>query len=52
MKKIHPDLATDNDDDEIDGSLVYRTSGDEEPKEEEEEKIDPRWEALKKFRNN
>ncbi|WAC11372.1 YceD family protein [Dyadobacter pollutisoli] len=55
IKKIHPDLRDENDEsdplDEEDGVLVY-SSGDEKGviDNEEEEKIDPRWEALKKLR--
>jgi len=44
MKKIHPELA---DDDRPE--LVYQTIEDDEEKEEE---IDPRWELLKKLKNN
>lgn len=55
VKKIHPSLRTEEDeldleDDETEGKLVY-TSGDEEKDEsEEDEKVDPRWEALKKLK--
>lgn len=51
MKKIHPDLVA-ADDEEMAGSLVYTTSADEPPAEDDGQPIDPRWEALKKFRNN
>jgi uncharacterized metal-binding protein YceD (DUF177 family) len=57
VKKIHPDLRNDEDafdmiEDEDEGILVY-SSGDNEDAENEgkEEKIDPRWEALKKLKD-
>jgi uncharacterized protein len=57
MKKVHPDLLEDEDeDDEFD--LVYTTGEfeEEEPEEDSknqstEEQIDPRWAALKKLKN-
>ena len=54
VKKIHPDLRGEEEEadpfDEAEGILVY-SSGDAESEEtEEEEKIDPRWEALKKLK--
>lgn len=62
MKRIHPDFKNelDDEDDESEGSMVYSTFSeeDDEPaskdKKEDpsEENSDPRWEALKKIRNN
>ncbi len=54
MKKIHPELRTEEDeeDDDIGGSLIYQTEAEQEMEDEGDEPIDPRWEALKKFRNN
>jgi uncharacterized metal-binding protein YceD (DUF177 family) len=56
VKKLHPSLRTEEDefdleDDEEEGMLVY-TSGETEEGDdtEEEEKIDPRWEALKNLK--
>jgi uncharacterized metal-binding protein YceD (DUF177 family) len=57
VKKLHPSLRTEEDDfdledDEEEGTLVYTSEGEKEEGEEreEEEKIDPRWEALKKLK--
>jgi len=50
MKKIHPELRTEQDDDDGYGALIYQTSKEEQA--DEDEKTDPRWEALKKLRNN
>jgi len=55
MKKIHPELRSEDDDDEeTGGSLIYQTQtkGDQPEEDGDDEPIDPRWEALKKFRNN
>lgn len=56
VKKLHPSLRTEEDDfsledDEEEGTLVY-TSGaaDDGEEREEDEKVDPRWEALKKLK--
>ena len=54
-KKIHPDLRSDEDeldleDDEEEVILVYSSAETEEEESGEEEKIDPRWEALKKLK--
>ncbi|SEI84988.1 Uncharacterized metal-binding protein YceD, DUF177 family [Dyadobacter sp. SG02] len=56
VKKLHPSLRTEEDeldleDDEEEGTLVYTSGGQEEGDEaEDEEKIDPRWEALKNLK--
>jgi uncharacterized metal-binding protein YceD (DUF177 family) len=55
IKKIHPDLRDEDDEsdplDDEEGVLVYSSEDQKETIEnEEEEKIDPRWEALKKLR--
>ena len=54
VKKIHPDLRDEEDEidplDEADGILVYSSEDVAEETEEETEKIDPRWEALKKLK--
>lgn len=54
MKKLHPRFRTDEeeieDDEEIDGILVYQTP--EEETSEEPEDDDPRWAALKKLKGN
>lgn len=54
MKKLHPRFRTDEeeleDEDEIEGILVYQTPEEETPEEPEEE--DPRWAALKKLKGN
>ncbi|KAA6440312.1 DUF177 domain-containing protein [Dyadobacter flavalbus] len=56
IKKIHPSLRTEEDEtdllDEEDGILVYSSDTSEDDVEEEEEKIDPRWEALKKLKGD
>lgn len=56
VKKIHPDLRSEDeeteDDDETEGVLVYSSESIEEAENEEEEKIDPRWEALKKLKGS
>jgi len=53
VKKIHPDLRTedetdDSDDDEV--ILVYSSKIADNDDDENQEKIDPRWEALKKLK--
>jgi uncharacterized metal-binding protein YceD (DUF177 family) len=56
VKKLHPSLRTEEDefdleDDEEEGMLVYTSGETEEGDEtEEEEQIDPRWEALKNLK--
>lgn len=55
FKKIHPDLRTEDDnldsiEDEEEGILVYSSGDIEDLESTEEEKIDPRWEALKKLK--
>lgn len=45
IKKVHPRLLKEEQEDEGDGRIIY-TSGDEEVKAEE---IDPRWEKLRKL---
>lgn len=56
VKKLHPSLRTEEDefdleDDEEEGTLVYTSGAEEEGEEgEDEEKIDPRWEALKNLK--
>ena len=57
VKKLHPSLRTEDDqDDETENDeviLVYSSADDEETDENDsEEKIDPRWEALKKLKGN
>jgi uncharacterized protein len=53
MKKLHPELVTKEDEDyEVEGSLIYQTSAEQDTDDDSEENVDPRWEALKKFRNN
>lgn len=47
MKRLHPDCATDDDD--AAGVMVY--SSDEEDEAEEDEAVDPRWQALRTLRN-
>lgn len=53
LKKIHPDLRDSELPTSADGQyfVVYQ-SKDEEASEDEDEKIDPRWEALKNLKNN
>jgi len=52
MKKIHPKFRTDEDDLPFTkGSVVFSTTKDTEQQDKPEE-TDPRWEALKKFRDN
>ncbi|GGM73941.1 DNA-binding protein [Dyadobacter beijingensis] len=57
VKKLHPSLRTEEDDfdlenDEEEGTLVYTSGGktEEGDEREDEEKIDPRWEALKNLK--
>ncbi len=54
MKKIHPDLRgqdeEDNDDDRA-GTIIYSSEKNEATAQNEEPKIDPRWEALKKLKS-
>nr|WP_295932619.1 DUF177 domain-containing protein [uncultured Dyadobacter sp.] len=55
VKKLHPSLRTEEGDfeeDEEEGTLVYTSGGETEEgdEREEDEKVDPRWEALKKLK--
>lgn len=54
VKKLHPSLREDDEEDELedeDAFLVYSSEEQEETEDEPtEEKIDPRWEALKKLK--
>ena len=50
VKRLHPSLRKEDEDDEEE-YLVYGTGSDEESS-EEAEKVDPRWEALKKINKN
>ncbi len=47
MKKLHPKFQDEDDEEEIEGRIIY-SSGDDIKK--EEENIDPRWEQLKKLK--
>lgn len=47
IKKIHPSLQAEDEDDEGEYKIVYSTSVDEEVKSED---TDPRWEKLKKLK--
>lgn len=51
MKKIHPELLADDEDDDSEGGIVYQSHGDV-VEQDDTENVDPRWEALKKLRNN
>lgn len=48
MKRLHPKFQ-DEDDDEIEGKIIY-TSGNGESDDDNDESIDPRWEQLKKLK--
>lgn len=48
IKKLHPDLRDEDEEDESDVRIVYSTSTEKE--EVKEEDIDPRWEKLKKLK--
>ncbi len=55
FKKLHPKFRTSEveeflDDDEEEGELIFTSGEIEEEEEVQEEKIDPRWESLKKFK--
>ena len=49
IKRLHPKFQEDEEDDENEGKLIYTSATTEEDK-DEEEKIDPRWEKLKKLK--
>ena len=52
MKKIHPDFLTEEDMEEQEyGAIIYQSPQDEQ-QDDAKEDVDPRWEALKKLRNN
>lgn len=56
MKKIHPKYKDEDDDDlDVEGKLVY-TSGpdtaDDEPDKDNDAPVDPRWEILKRLKDN
>jgi uncharacterized metal-binding protein YceD (DUF177 family) len=46
MKKLHPRFKDEEDDDEVEGKIIY-SSGDDK---NDDENIDPRWEQLKKLK--
>ena len=50
MKKLHPRYNTDVE--TAEEELIYSSSGKNPPSEGEQETIDPRWEALKKLKDN
>jgi len=50
MKKLHPKFADEDLDEE--NSFIYTSGEEENDIEQEEEIIDPRWDALKKLKNN
>ena len=50
MKKLHPKYDTEND--ISDGQLFYSSNSDNSQSADSEEEIDPRWETLKKLKNN
>ncbi len=55
LKKIHPDYKISEDDDESnDDIMIYSTrdNATTEPVDEDIQVLDPRWEALKKLKNN
>lgn len=52
MKKLHPDFRTEEDESEQEyGSIIYQSPEVDQPEKSNDE-VDPRWEALKKLRNN
>lgn len=50
MKKLHPDFRTEEEGDEY-GAIIYQT-GEDVQQDEANDEVDPRWEALKRLRNN
>ena len=52
MKRLHPRFRAEEeqDDDELEGKLIYRSDADE--PEDDQPEIDPRWAALRKLNNN
>lgn len=52
MKKIHPNLrAQEEEENDDEGAIIYSSEKNEANAPNEESKIDPRWEALKKLKN-
>jgi uncharacterized protein len=49
IKRLHPRFAEESDDDETEGSVVYRSDAEDES---ESESIDPRWSQLLKLKKN
>lgn len=49
MKKLHPRFQ--EDDQDLDGAMVYSSSQDDESDQQQEEDVDPRWAALKDLKN-
>ncbi len=47
MKKLHPKFAGEEDDENIEGKMIYRSTPDEDS---DSGDIDPRWEQLKKLK--
>ena len=53
VKKIHPNLQSDDDEsDDEEGILVYTSESTSANEDQEDDKIDPRWEILKKLKGN
>ncbi len=50
MKKVHPDLLEEDNDDDEDG-IIYQSESAEDKEESKEDSVDPRWEQLKKLKN-
>lgn len=50
MKKIHPSLTTEDDEEDLEDSLFYSSNTEGEILKENNDICDPRWEALKKFK--
>jgi uncharacterized metal-binding protein YceD (DUF177 family) len=54
MKRLHPRFEEEEQEDEdIEGILIYSTKKEgDDPEDEEDEKIDPRWDILNNLKKN
>lgn len=53
MKRLHPRFRDENEDDnDLNGQVIYRSDPETEHDEDEQPEVDPRWAALRKLNNN
>ncbi len=50
MKKLHPKFQDEDEDEEVEGKIIYSSGPDNDDDTDDNENIDPRWEQLKKLK--